>query len=289
MWKEDTSMTRHERRSARDISARRHLLAVTVGCTALTMASVAAAGMLEFEFDKGNFTASTNLSNDFWGLKSGGPTSAVYFSESDDGCEVGESVVTGTTGTGFFSDTYDIDAVVVRDREWVSEECDGSYVLVEDTFDWYAQDDEGRVWYLGEATQAYDDEEDCLTAVGSWKAGEDEAEPGVILLADPSPGVAYQQEYYEGEAEDRARILRLNANVSIDFGDYMDCLHTKEYTPLSPGEVEHKFYCRLSQGGVGLTLINELKGKTRRVEYVGTGLPAGTYPSSFPTSDLCGD
>jgi hypothetical protein len=69
----------------------------------------------------------------------------------------------------------------------------------------------------------------------------------------------------------------------------MDCLHTKEYTPLSPGEVEHKFYCRLSQGGVGLTLINELKGKTRRVEYVGTGLPAGTYPSSFPTSDLCGD
>ena len=119
------------------------------------------------------------------GLRLGGPGPAVYFSESDDGCEVTESEVVGTTGVGFFAAPYNIDAVVIRDREWVSEECDGSYLLVEDTQDWYAQDDAGNVWYLGEDTVAWDDEEDCLTDEGSWKSGDDDAEPGVVMLVDP--------------------------------------------------------------------------------------------------------
>ena len=91
------------------------------------------------------------------------------------------------------------------------------------------------------------------------------------------------------EAEDQAKVLRLNANVSIDHEDstYLGCLQAKEYTALAPGEVEHKFYCRLSQGGMGLTLINELKGKTRRVEYVGTDLPEGDFPDDFPTKEAC--
>lgn len=278
-------------KGAHDMTDKRQMLAAVVGCLALSMTPVAMAGMVEFDFEEETFTTPTNLSNDFWGLNLdflGGPTRAVFFSESDDGCEVSESVVTGTTGAGFFDDPYDVNAVIVRDREWVSEECSGVYILVEDTFDWYAQDDAGKVWYLGEDTTAYDDEGECLTDEGSWKAGDEEAEPGVIMLVNPLPGISYQQEYYEDEAEDRAKVLRLNANVSIEFGDYMNCLQTKEYTPLAPGEVEHKFYCRLSEGGVGLTLINELKGKTRRVEYVGTSLPAGgTFPGTFPTSTIC--
>lgn len=258
-------------------------------CLALSLPAVAAAGMLDFDFDSGNFNDSTTLQNDFWGLRIAGPVSAVLFSESDDGCEVSESIVEGTTGPGFFDDPYDINAVVIRDREWVSEECGGEFTLVEDTRDWYAEDDDGNVWYLGEETTAWDDEHNCLTTAGSWKAGDDGAMPGVIMLANPDPGVSYYQEYYEGEAEDQAKVLRLNANVSIDYegSTYLGCLQTKEYTALAPGEVEHKFYCRLSQGGMGLTLINELKGKTKRVEYVGTDLPEGDFPDDFPTDEAC--
>jgi len=260
-----------------------------LACLALGLGATAAvsAGTLDFRFDSSDFSDPVTLDNDFWGLRQSGPTSAVFFSESDDGCEVSESTVMGTTGAGFFADPYDVDAVILQDREWVSEECDGEYLLVEDTFDWYAQDDAGNVWYLGEDTTAWEEDENCLTGAGSWKAGEDGAEPGVVMLADPRPGVSYQQEYYEGEAEDRATVLRLNASPSIEFGDYEGCLVTKEYTPLAPGEIEHKLYCRLSQGGVGLTLINELKGKTKRVEYVGTTRPAGDFAESFPTSDPC--
>jgi len=250
------------------------------GLLAFAVTGAAAAGDIGFEFDKNRFSNPTSLTNDYWGLREGGPISAVYFSDSDDGCEVSQSVWEGTESS-LFDEPYDIDVVVVRDREWVDPECSGEYALVEDTLDWYAQDDEGNVWYLGEDTIAWDEEDECLTTEGSWKAG-DGAMPGVIMMADPRPGLSYQQEYLEDEAEDRAKVLRLNATVSIDFGEYFGCLMTKEYTPLSPGEVEHKFYCRLSQGGVGLTLVNELKGKTRRVEYVGPALPPGDFPGEFP-------
>lgn len=262
-----------------------------VGLLAIAAASVAWSRTLEFEFDAGNFTRPTALTNDYWGLRLGGPAAAVYLSEAADGCEVSESVVSGTTGPGFFAAPFDIAALVVRDREWVDAECTGDYVLVEDTFDWYAQDDDGNVWYLGEDTTAWDEEANCLTDAGSWKAGDDGAVPGVIMLSHPRPGASYRQEYYEGEAEDWAKVLRLNARVAIDAGAYLGCLVTKEYTPLSPGEIEHKFYCRLSQGGSGLMLVNELKGRTRRVEYIGTALPAGEFPEEFPVppDEVCSE
>jgi len=268
---------------------RQRIVAVFPAFLAFAIPSAAVGGILEFDFDAGDFTASTSITNDYWGLRIASPGPAVYFSESDDGCEVSESMVVGTTGLGFFDAPYDIDAVVVQDREWVSEECDGSYLLVEDTFDWFAQDDAGNVWYLGEDTTAWDDEEDCLSTGGAWRSGDDGAEPGVVMLAAPRRGVSYRQEYYEGEAEDMAKVLRLDAPVSIEFGEYAGCLKTKEYTPLERGNVEHKFYCRVSEGGPGLALVNELKGRTRRVEYVGSARPPGTYPTMFPTSDVCAD
>jgi hypothetical protein len=271
------------------MTQRKFTVLTIVGLLAVAVTDAARSGALVFGFDASNFTSPTTLTNDYWGLRLGGPVSAVYFSAADDGCEMSESVVSGTTGSGFFTAPFNIDALVVRDREWLDEDCTGEYILVEDTFDWYAQDDDGNVWYLGEDTTAWDDEANCLTDAGSWKAGDDGAVPGVLMLSHPRPGLSYQQEYYEGEAEDWAKILRLGARVSIDLGDYLGCLMTKEYTPLSPGEIEHKFYCRLSQGGSGLMLVNELKGKTRRVEYIGTTLPEGEFPGEFPvpSDELC--
>ena len=163
-----------------------------------------------------------------------------------------------------------IKCAVVRDVVEEYDEEDGEYFVIEDTFDWYAQDFEGNVWYFGEYSEAYEYDEDgniTIDTEGSWEAGVDDAEPGIIMLADPMPGISYQQEYYEGEAEDMGKVLRLNESVSLEFFDDFDgCLVTKEWTPLEAGVVEQKYYAE----DVGLVLIEELKGKTVRVELVET-------------------
>jgi hypothetical protein len=152
-----------------------------------------------------------------------------------------------------------VTCIVVRDTETVGG------VLQEDTIDWYAQDKEGNVWYFGEfATQYAADGVTVIGHEGSWEAGVDGAQPGIVMLADPRPGDSYRQEFLAGVAEDMARVLRLNANVSVPYGDFEDCLATKEWSPLERGAIEHKFYAP----GVGLVLTEELKGKTFRSELV---------------------
>jgi hypothetical protein len=144
-------------------------------------------------------------------------------------------------------------------HDWETE--DGK--LTEDTYDWYAQDKYGNVWYFGEDTKAYLPDGSVSTE-GSWEAGVDGATAGIVMLADPKPGLSYRQEYYEGVAEDMGKVLRLNVGVSIARGHFAGCLKTKEWTPLGPGVIEHKYYAPR----IGLVLIEELKEKTVRVELV---------------------
>jgi len=186
-------------------------------------------------------------------------TTMYYEAETDDGFETNVYEVTTDTKV-----IQGITSIVVHDMAFL----DGC--LIEDTFDWFAQDAEGNVWYMGEDTQEQDCAGNVLSTEGSWEAGQDvagigsEAEAGIVMLADPKQGLSYAQEFYEDEAEDMGAILRLNALVSIDFGDYEDCLVTKEWTPLEIGAIEHKYYAP----GVGLVYVEELKGKTVHVELV---------------------
>jgi len=270
-------------------------VAALVGGLALAL-PVAGAGAanLEVEFDADNFNNPTLIDNQYWPLIPG--SVFVYYAEGEDGCEVSRTTVLASTKDDFQGEyaENDFEALDVRDQEWLSEECDGEYVLIEETIDWYAQDDDGNVWYLGEDTTAYDDEDECPTTAGSWEAGSDiadvgsTAEAGIIMLAEPQKGLAYQQEYYEDEAEDMAQVKQTDAPVDIELGSYEGCLKTKEWSPLEPGHVEHKFYCPPD----GLVLINELKGKTLRVELVGDSLddvplPEGGGPNNFSAVGAC--
>jgi hypothetical protein len=153
-------------------------------------------------------------------------------------------------------------------------------VLVEDTLDWYAQDDNGNVWYCGEDTTAFlYDANGKLTGTdtsGSWTAGEDvaglgvEALPGYVMLADPASGDCYQQEYYPGEAEDEANVMNLNAAVDLSNGNsYTNCLETKEWSTLELGAIEQKFYAR----DVGLVLNFEHQGQILRTELISVTPP----------------
>jgi len=240
----------------------------------------AAARNVEIEFDAANFTPGAQIDNPYWPLIAG--TSFVYAAESDEGCAIEKLTVTSATKSDFRGAYRDIVAHVIDERSWLSEDCDGDYVLQEATLDWYAQDNAGNIWYFGEDTKSYDDDEECPDTGGSWQAGKDGAQPGVVMLAQPRVGDAYQQELFEDEAEDNARVLRLNARVDIDSGTFAGCLKTKEWSPLEHGSIEHKYYC---PSGGGLMLVNELKGGTLRVEFIGNALP----PGHFASTGVCED
>jgi hypothetical protein len=132
--------------------------------------------------------------------------------------------------------------------------------MVEQTDDWYAQDSEGNVWYLGEDTRDY--QHGAVTTRGSWQAGVDGARPGILLPARPRPGMAYQQERYDGRAQDRATVLGLGMRAKVPYGFFDHLLITKEWTPLEPSVLEHKFYAR----GVGPVLAITVSGGSGREE-----------------------
>jgi len=249
---------------------------------------------------------STTIDNPYWPL----PMTATfaYRAEAEDGCEYDKATVTtDTRAVTIGGDTYTV--LIVRDQAWEDEGCDlADVAMVEDTQDYYAQDDDGNIWYFGEATFALPEEGNACDIQGSWEAGvspqpgADPAEPGVVMLAEPEAGDRYRQELAEDVAEDWAAVLRPNGNVSTDRDDYDDCLITKEWSPLEPGAVERKYYCLSSEDGGpdsnnGLVYIAELKGKTLRVEYIGDdfeilGGPGFTLPGEedagvlFPSDDL---
>jgi hypothetical protein len=128
-----------------------------------------------------------------------------------------------------------IEATVVRDTVYSGDE------VKEDTFDWYAQDRDGNVWYLGEDTKEYEDGKVASTE-GSWEAGVDGAQPGIVMPADPTVGFAYRQEYYAGEAEDMGEIIEVGGSVDVRAGHYDDVITTKDWTPLEPAVIEQKMY-----------------------------------------------
>lgn len=168
----------------------------------------------------------------------------------DDAGERTEVVVTDRLRT-----VMGIDTVVVTDQVFE----DGA--LIEDTEDWFAQDARGNVWYFGEETAEYEDGELVSTA-GAWEAGIDGALPGIVMPADPQPGDAYRQEYFAGEAEDMAEVVRRDAVASVPAGDYTEVVVVREWTPLEPAVVEEKYYAP----GVGPVLEVTVAGDSGRNE-----------------------
>ena len=153
-----------------------------------------------------------------------------------------------------------VDVRVVRDREYDGER------LIEDTEDWFAQDNEGNVWYFGEATAECRDGT-ITTRAGEWQAGVDGAQPGIVMLAAPRVGDYYRQEFYRGRAEDVARVRELGATVTHEDTTYRDVIVTEDFTALEPGQLEHKMYAPgvgLVQegpaGGVAVRLVDQTDG-----------------------------
>lgn len=135
-------------------------------------------------------------------------------------------------------------------------------VTTEDTFDWYAQDRDGNIWYFGEDTKAFDNGH--VSTEGSFEAGVNGAKPGIIMEGHPIVGDAYRQEYAPGVAEDRGEVLSLTESGSVAFGPFENCLKTKDFSDLEPNDVENKVFCP----NVGQVLAVTVKGGNDREELV---------------------
>src|SRR5262249_55868501 len=131
-----------------------------------------------------------------------------------------------------------VTCVVVHDKVFVQD------VLQEDTFDYFAQDKDGNVWYFGEDTKELDTRGRVVTTEGTWRAGVNGARPGIIMEAHPKVGDHYFQENAAPIAQDEAIVLNLHEIVAVPVGRFTNCLQTKEFTQLEPGNIEHKFYAR---------------------------------------------
>ena len=178
----------------------------------------------------------------------------IYSAETEDGTE--QDTVTVTNQDKYLGG---VDCRAVSDVVTLTNDV-LDHVPTEVTTDWYAQDDDGDVWYCGEDTIEYffDDagNPDGSSTEGTWNADMTGAIPGVVMLADPDNGDSYQQEYLDGIAEDMAKVLRLNDTVSINLGEYENCLVTKEWTPLEKGSEGQKAY----YPGLGMITDSEISG-----------------------------
>jgi hypothetical protein len=126
---------------------------------------------------------------------------------------------------------------------------------IERTFDFYAQDKKGNVWYMGEDSFELQHSK-FVKASDSWRGGVDGAKPGIIMLAHPRPGDSYRQEYYpQGEALDEGQVLGYSPSVKVPFGTFKHVLVTSDFSPLEP-QTEHKFYA----AGIGEISEKVVKG-----------------------------
>jgi hypothetical protein len=171
-----------------------------------------------------------------------------------------ETGATGTTAAVSSVEVLDerrtvvgVATVVVHDVVRIDDE------IIEETFDWYAQDVEGNVWYFGEDTTSY--EGGAADKAGSWEAGVEGALPGIVMPAGPAVSdIGYRQEFWAGKAKDMGQVIAVSGSVTVPAGTFDDTIRTRDWTPLEPDIVEEKVYAR----DVGL--VSESKVDTGETE-----------------------
>ena len=205
------------------------------------------AARITIPFDPGNFGTVTE-NNRFFPLTPG--YRYAYVTETPEGRETNDVVVTRDTKT-----ILGVETTVIRDQVFL----EGS--LTEDTFDWYAQDKNGNVWYFGEDTKTYDHGV-LVTTQGSWEAGKNGASAGIIMLANPKIGDQYYQEFAPGVVADQGKVLSLKEAVTVPYGTFTSCLKTADWTPIEPGNRAFKYYAE----GIGVVLEVSHNGGGERTE-----------------------
>jgi len=226
---------------------------VTLGIAAVlaVVASVAHAKWVDLPFpDPEDFVKT--IDNPLFPLD---PGTTFYYEGEEDGEPMSDEVYVTHKKIKILGVT----CVVVRDQVF-----DADGYLAEDTLDYYAQDVDGNVWYMGEDTAELDHDGNVLSTEGTWRAGVDGAEAGIIMEADPKKADSYRQEYLEGEAEDEAKVVSLDEALCTDYDCYEHLLAIKEWSPLEVGIAEVKYY----KEGIGFVYSEVTHGGDETLQLV---------------------
>jgi hypothetical protein len=225
--------------------------ATTGSATATSSASAPAnlpVGDKPFPIDQSRFTP--EIDNPYWPMK---PGSRWIFRETDADGSVSKVVVTVLDKTKKIANG--VEARIVHDQVTDGRE------IKEDTYDWYAQDADGNLWYFGEDTTEYENGKP-KTKEGSWEAGVDGAEAGIIMPSNPQVGMTYREEYYKGHAEDGASIISTDALAKVPYGRFTGGVQTRNFSGIEPDVIEEKIYAK----GVGVVLEITVSGGSDRAE-----------------------
>ncbi len=201
------------------------------------------------QIDPGNFVS--KIDNPYFPLVPG--TTFTYRGETEGVPTRNVTIVTNDTKV-----ILGVTTIVVHDQVYENG------VLAEDTFDWYAQDKAGNVWYFGEDTRELDANGNVFSTEGTWEAGVNGAEPGIVMEAHPKKGDKYQQEFAADVAEDMAQVIGFVDSFCVSYGCFNNVLVTKEWTPLEKGVVENKYYAK----DVGVLYSEMVKGGDETLELV---------------------
>jgi len=170
-------------------------------------------------------------------------------------------------------DVDGVQCLIVKAVEFeVIDEGQGvEYELLEDTDDYYAQHNNGDVWYCGEKARNYEDGE-LVDLEGSFEAGVDGAKAGIIMLANPQAGDAYREEWFLDEAEDVGEVISTATSPAEEnegFECSGTCLQINETNALEPDAIEDKFFL----ANTGFVLAVDLEsGEREEVQCAGTAL-----------------
>ncbi len=126
---------------------------------------------------------------------------------------------------------------VLEERESVNG------TLIEVSRNFFVQAPEGSVCYFGEDVDIYEGGI-VVSHEGQWRAGIDNAVPGIFIPASPTVGMAFRQEIAPGVAEDRVQIVAAGESVTVPYGTFTNTIRFRETTPLEPGATSTKVYAR---------------------------------------------
>jgi len=190
------------------------------------------------DFDPSNFERSTNIDNEWLPLQPGTQWVFEGFTVEDD-----ESIPHRIefTVTDLTKEIEGVPTVVV----WVVDYSDDEVVEQEIAF--YAQDNDGNVWYFGEHPEEYEDGE--FVEAPTWIAGLEDARAGIKMKADPQPGTP---SYFQGwapavEWTDYGQVDQMGQETCVPVDCYEEVLVIAESSLEEEDAYQLKYYAR----GVG--------------------------------------
>lgn len=196
------------------------------------------------EIDPNNFDRPTTIDNKWFPLIPG--TQYVYEGSTEqDGESIPHRVI--FTVTDLTKEINGIRTLVVYDSDF----SDGVAQELELTY--FAQDNDGNVWHLGQYYELYDAGE--FLGGRLWYVGLPAgAKAGIMMQANPQLGTPSYSEGYSPPPfswTDRARVFQMGQRTTVITGSYEDVLVVEEFSREEPGAKQLKYYAQ----GVGVIRV----------------------------------